>query len=68
MMQAVKNSLEDADLALLLLDIKDNWEENDQLFQSLASDSIGPWSADWVSGMPCGQVRRARSTASLHTR
>ena len=35
MMQAVKNSLEDADLALLLVDIGDNWEENDQLFQSL---------------------------------
>lgn len=35
MMQAVKNSLEDADLALLLLDIQDNWEENDQLFQAL---------------------------------
>ncbi|HEY6902283.1 MAG TPA: GTPase Era [Puia sp.] len=35
MMQAVKSSLEDADLALLLLDIQDNWEENDQLFESL---------------------------------
>jgi len=35
MMQAVKNSLEDADLALLLVDIGDNWEENDQLFSSL---------------------------------
>ncbi|HMH22475.1 MAG TPA: GTPase Era [Puia sp.] len=35
MMQAVRNSLEDADLALLLVDINDNWEENDQLFASL---------------------------------
>src|SRR6201985_634745 len=35
MMQAVKNSLEDADLALLLLDIRDDWEENDQLFTAL---------------------------------
>lgn len=35
MMQTVKNSLEDADLALLMLDIKDNLEENDQLFSSL---------------------------------
>jgi GTP-binding protein Era len=35
MMQAVRSSLEDADLALLLLDIRDNWEENDQLFTSL---------------------------------
>src|ERR1700742_2794807 len=31
MMQAVKNSLEDAALALFLLDIRDSWEENDQL-------------------------------------
>jgi GTP-binding protein Era len=35
MMQAVKNSLEDADLALLLVDVNDSWEENDQLFQAL---------------------------------
>jgi GTP-binding protein Era len=35
MMQVVKSSLEDADLALLLVDVKDNWEENDQLFQAL---------------------------------
>jgi GTPase len=35
MMQAVRNSLEDADLALLLLDIRDDWEENDTLFQAL---------------------------------
>jgi GTP-binding protein Era len=35
MMQAVKSALEDADLALLLLDIKDNWNEVDELFSSL---------------------------------
>ncbi len=35
MMMAVKSALEDADLALLMLDIKDNWEENDALFTSL---------------------------------
>ncbi len=35
MMQAVKNSLEDADLALLLVDVRDNMEENDTLFASL---------------------------------
>ncbi len=35
MMQAVRNSLEDADIALLMLDINDNWEENDLLFESL---------------------------------
>jgi GTPase len=35
MMQAVRNSLEDADLALLLLDIRDDWGGNDVLFQAL---------------------------------
>jgi GTP-binding protein Era len=35
MMQVVRNSLEDADLALLLLDIRDDWGENDVLFQAL---------------------------------
>ena len=35
MMNAVKGSLEDADLALLMVDIRDNAEENDQLFTAL---------------------------------
>ncbi len=35
MMQAVKGSLEDADVALLLVDIKDNLEECDAVFSSL---------------------------------
>jgi GTPase len=35
MMQAVKSSLEDADLAVLLVDINDNWNEVDQIFHSL---------------------------------
>lgn len=35
MMLAVKSALEDADLALLLVDVSDNWEELDQLFSSL---------------------------------
>src|SRR5580693_8933547 len=35
MMQAVKNSLEDADLALLLVDLRDDWEESDRLFSAL---------------------------------
>jgi GTPase len=35
MMQAVKSSLEDADVALLLVDINDNWEEVDGVFSSL---------------------------------
>ena len=35
MMQAVKNSLEDADVALLILDINDDWIACDQVFSSL---------------------------------
>lgn len=35
MMQAVKGSLEDADVALLLVDIKDNLEEADAVFSAL---------------------------------
>jgi len=35
MMQAVKNSLEDADLAILLVDINDGWQEADKIFSSL---------------------------------
>jgi GTP-binding protein Era len=36
MMQAVKGSLEDADLALLIADIKDDLSETDQIFNSLS--------------------------------
>ncbi len=35
MMQAVKSALEDADLALLLVDVKENWEECDAIFSAL---------------------------------
>lgn len=35
MMQAVKSALEDADLALLLVDVADNWNEADQIFSAL---------------------------------
>jgi GTPase len=35
MMRAVKSALEDADVALLMLDITDSWEESDALFTSL---------------------------------
>ena len=35
MMRAVKSSLEDADVALLLVDIGDNWDECDAIFSSL---------------------------------
>ena len=35
MMQAVKSSLEDADVALLIVDIKESLEETDEIFSSL---------------------------------
>jgi GTP-binding protein Era len=36
MMQAVRSSLEDADVALLIVDIKDNFKEADETFSSLS--------------------------------
>jgi len=35
MMQAVKNALEDADLALLLVDVMDDWKSCDEIFSAL---------------------------------
>src|SRR6266550_6465781 len=35
MMKAVKNSLEDADVALLLVDINDDWTACDEIFSAL---------------------------------
>jgi GTP-binding protein Era len=35
MMDAVKNSLEDADVALLLVDVNDDWQECDTIFRAL---------------------------------
>ncbi|MGJ7030142.1 GTPase Era [Niabella hirudinis] len=35
MMQSVKSALEDADVALLMVDVNDNWEESDQIFSGL---------------------------------
>lgn len=35
MMQAVKGALEDADVAMLLVDVKENWQECDTIFSAL---------------------------------
>jgi GTP-binding protein Era len=59
MMQAVKNSLEDADLALLLLDIKDDWEENDRLFQSLGLRSPAIVVLNKIDGMAADKISGA---------
>src|ERR1700744_6050282 len=61
MMQAVKNSLEDADLALLLLDIRDNWEENDQLFAALKLQSPGVIVLNKIDGMAAEKVNEAKA-------
>lgn len=61
MMQAVKNSLEDADLALLLLDIRDNWEENDQLFQALRLKGPAFVVLNKIDGMAAEKVTEARA-------
>ena len=61
MMQAVKNSLEDADLALLLLDIQDNWEENDQLFQALHLKGPAIVVLNKIDGMAAEKVTEARA-------
>ena len=61
MMQAVKNSLEDADLALLLLDIRDNWEENDQLFQALKLKAPAIIVLNKTDGMGAEKIEEART-------
>ena len=35
MMQAVKSALEDADIALFIVDVNDNWEDSNQIFEQL---------------------------------
>src|ERR1700744_3677467 len=61
MMQAVKNSLEDADLALLLLDIRDSWEENDQLFEALRLKAPAIVVLNKCDGMPTERIGEARA-------
>jgi GTPase len=61
MMQAVKSSLEDADLALLLLDIRDNWEENDQLFQALGLRSPALVVLNKTDGVAADKVAEAKA-------
>jgi GTPase len=60
MMQAVKSSLEDADLALLLLDIRDDWEENDKLFEALRLKSPALVVLNKIDGMSADKVAEAR--------
>jgi GTP-binding protein Era len=59
MMQAVKNSLEDADLSLLLLDIRDDWDENDRLFTALKLKAPAIVVLNKTDGMAPEKVREA---------
>ncbi len=60
MMQAVKSSLEDADLALLLLDIRDDWAENDKLFEALKLKSPALVVLNKIDGIAADKVGEAR--------
>ena len=60
MMQAVRSSLEDADLALLLLDIRDDWEENDRLFEALKLKSPALVVLNKTDGMAADKIAQAR--------
>jgi GTP-binding protein Era len=61
MMQAVRNSLEDADLALLLLDIRDSWEENDQLFAALKLQGPGVIVLNKIDGIKPEKIEEAKT-------
>jgi len=61
MMQAVRNSLEDADVALLLVDIRDQWEENDQLFSSLKLKSPAIVVLNKTDGADADKIAEARA-------
>jgi GTP-binding protein Era len=60
MMQAVRNSLEDADVALLLLDIRDDWEENDALFESLQLRVPAVLVLNKIDGMAAERIGAAK--------
>jgi GTP-binding protein Era len=61
MMQAVKNSLEDADLALLMIDIRDNREENDQLFTALRLKSPAIVVLNKIDGAKAEEIEQAKA-------
>jgi GTP-binding protein Era len=60
MMQAVRNSLEDADLALLLLDIRDDWAENDALFAALKLKVPAVLVLNKIDGMAAERIGAAK--------
>ena len=61
MMQAVRNALEDADVALLLLDIRDDWEENDRLFTELRLKAPAIVVLNKIDGIPQEKIAEAKA-------
>ena len=52
MMQAVKSALEDADLALLIVDIKDSWEDANNIF-CFQKRQLPPSAYLYLQGQSC---------------
>ncbi|HVS98299.1 MAG TPA: GTPase Era [Puia sp.] len=61
MMQAVRSSLEDADLALLLVDIRDDLPENDALFTALQLTAPGIVVLNKIDGAGREKIGQART-------
>ncbi len=61
MMEVVKQSLEDADLALLLADLWDNAEENDQLFAALRLKSPAIVVLNKMDGAAAEKIKEAEA-------
>ncbi|HEY8398972.1 MAG TPA: GTPase Era [Flavihumibacter sp.] len=61
MMQAVKSALEDADLAILLVDVNDNWEESDQIFAALRLKVPALLVLNKIDGVAEAKIAEART-------
>jgi GTP-binding protein Era len=60
MMQAVKSALEDADLAILLVDVSDNLEESDAIFTSLRLEVPALLVLNKIDGVPEDKLMAAK--------
>ncbi len=61
MMQAVKTALEDADLALLMVDVSDNLEESDAIFTALRLKVPAILILNKIDGVPAEKIEAAKS-------
>ena len=60
MMKAVRSALEDADLALLLVDLKENWTEVDEIFSALRLKVPSLVVVNKIDGPAKGKVEEAK--------